>query len=82
MFSSFLQLAVGSSDLSQAEKEISLSKAEQIHKMSTIFTQKMTIFFIQDYFELPFCEFAQICKQLFISQLDINPVIQEPTETK
>ena len=30
---SFLQLAVGSRDLSQAEKEITLCKAEQIHKM-------------------------------------------------
>ena len=39
MSSSFLQLAVGSRDLSQAEKEITLCKAEQIHKMTTIFTQ-------------------------------------------
>ena len=30
---SFLQLAVRSRDLSQAEKEITLCKAEQIHKM-------------------------------------------------
>ena len=36
---SFLQLAVGSRDLSQAEKEITLCKAEQIHEMTTIFTQ-------------------------------------------
>ena len=35
MSSSFLQLAVGSSDLSQAEKEITLCKAEQINKMKT-----------------------------------------------
>ena len=39
MFSSFLQLAVGSRDLSQDETEISLGKAEQVHKMSTFFTQ-------------------------------------------
>ena len=39
MFFSFLQLAVGSRDLSQAEKEITLCKAEQIHKMTTILTQ-------------------------------------------
>ena len=39
VFFSFLQLAVGSRDLSQAEKEITLCKAEQIHKMTTIFTQ-------------------------------------------
>ena len=31
----FLKLAVGSCDLFQAEKEISVSKAEQIHKMTT-----------------------------------------------
>ena len=43
MFSSFLQLAVGSHDLSQAEKEISLFKAEQIQKMSTIFSQNDSI---------------------------------------
>ena len=35
MSSSFLQLAVGSSDLTQAEKEITLCKAEQINKMKT-----------------------------------------------
>jgi hypothetical protein len=39
MFFSFLQLAVGSLNLFQAEKEISLCKAEQIHKMTTIFAQ-------------------------------------------
>ena len=39
MFFSFLQLTVGSSYLSQAEKETNNGKAEQIHKMTTIFTQ-------------------------------------------
>jgi hypothetical protein len=33
-------LHVGSRDLSQAEKEITACKVEQIHKMTTIFTQK------------------------------------------
>ena len=39
MSSSFLLLAVGSSDLSQAENETIFGKAEQIHKMATYFTQ-------------------------------------------
>ena len=38
MSSSFWLLAVGSRDLSQAEKEITACKADQIHKMTTIFT--------------------------------------------
>ena len=36
---SFLQLAVGSRELSQVEKEMTVCKAEQIHKMATIITQ-------------------------------------------
>jgi hypothetical protein len=36
---SFLQLAVGSRELSQAEKEIKVCKADQIHNMTSIFTQ-------------------------------------------
>ena len=39
MSSSFWLLALGSRDLSQAEKEIIDCYAEQIHKMTTIFTQ-------------------------------------------
>ena len=39
MFCSFLQLAVGSGDLSQAEKEITVCKADRIHKKTSIFTQ-------------------------------------------
>ena len=34
-----IKLAVESCDLSQAEKEIMLCKAEHIHKMTTSFTQ-------------------------------------------
>ena len=37
--SSFGLLAPESRDLSQAEKEIIVSYAEKIHKMTTIFTQ-------------------------------------------
>ena len=33
MSSSFLHLVVGSRDLSQAEKEITVCKADEIHKM-------------------------------------------------
>ena len=39
MFPSFWLLRVESHDFSQAEKERTACKAEQIHKMTTIFTQ-------------------------------------------
>ena len=39
MCSTLLQLAPGSHDSPQAEKRITVRKAEQIHKMTTIFTQ-------------------------------------------
>ena len=39
MFSSFGLLGVESRDFSQTEKERTGCKAEQIHKMTTIFTQ-------------------------------------------
>ena len=44
MFSSFLQLAFESHDLSQAEKEITLFKAKQIHKLATFFYSKWQLF--------------------------------------
>ena len=47
MSSSFLQLAVGSRDLSQAEKEITLCKAEQIHKMATVIVMNNNIRTVQ-----------------------------------
>ena len=40
MSSSFWLLQVESCDFSQAEKERTACKAEQIHKLTTIFTQK------------------------------------------
>ena len=40
MSSSFWLLRVESRDFSQAEKERTACKAEQIHKMTTIFSQK------------------------------------------
>jgi hypothetical protein len=39
MFSSFWLLGVESHDFYQAEKERTACKAEQIHKLTTIFTQ-------------------------------------------
>ena len=44
MSSSFWLLAVESHVLSQAEKEITACKADQIHKMTTIFTQNSNHF--------------------------------------
>jgi hypothetical protein len=75
MFFSFLQLAIRSRDLSQAEKEKSIGKAEQIHKVTYIFTQNDN-FLHHDHFELSFCKFAQRCKESTISQLETNHVIQ------
>ena len=42
MSSSFGLLALGSRDLSQAEKERNACKAEQIHRITTVFTQNDT----------------------------------------
>ena len=39
MSSNFWLLALGSRDLSQADKETTACKAEQIHNMTNIFTQ-------------------------------------------
>ena len=52
-------------------KEITACKAKQIHKMTTIFTQNGP--------RLSFYEFTQLRKQIFLSQLEINYVTQEPT---
>ena len=43
MSSSFWLLGVESRDFSQAEKERTACKAEQIHKMTTIFAQKYSL---------------------------------------
>ena len=72
MCSTMLQLTPGSRDISQAEKEINVCKAEQIHKMTTqngSWMQKVVI--LSEVKQLSFCEFAQ---------LEINHVIQQPTE--
>ena len=66
MSSSCWLLEVESRDF-QAEKERSACKAEQIHKMTTIFTKNGP--------SLSFCEFTQLCKQIFLSQLE-NHVTQ------
>jgi hypothetical protein len=75
---SFLQLAVGSRDLSQAEKEI-FTKLSKFTKWQ-LFSLKMTNFFIEDHFEMSIWEFAQLCKQLFLSYIEVNHVIQQSTE--
>ena len=66
----FWLLTVGSHDLSQSEKERTACKANKIHNIKTSFTQNEN--------PGPFCEFAQPSKQLFISQFEINHVIQQP----
>ena len=84
MSSSFLQLAVESRDLSQTEKEISVYKAKEIHKMTTFFTHdnskwswvKEVVILSEK--QLSFWEFAHLCKLLFLFQLEI----QQPTEEK
>ena len=43
MCSGFWLLGVESSDISQAEKERTACKAEQIHKITTIFTQNNNV---------------------------------------
>ena len=58
MSSSFWLLRVESRGLSHAEEERTACKAEQIHKMTTIFTQNAP----RLSFELSFCDFAQLCK--------------------
>ena len=79
MSSSFWLLGVESLDFSHAEKERTACKDEQIHKMTTIFIQNDPIGFHFVGKQLSFCEFAQLCKQFFFSQLEKNHVIQLPT---
>ena len=74
MSSSFWLLALGSCDLSQVEKEITSFQAEQINKTTTIFTQNGRF----DWKKLSLWIYSA-CKQLFLSQLEISHVTQEPT---
>ena len=71
MSSSFWLFRVESRDFSQAEKERTACNAEQIHKMTTIFTQNGP--------KLSFSEFAELCKQFFLPQLEKNHVTQLAT---
>ena len=52
-------------------KKKTVCKAEQIHKMKIIFTQNGP--------RLSICEFAQLCKQFLLSQLEKNHLTQLPT---
>jgi hypothetical protein len=58
---------------------LKLKKKYQFAKLSkfTILTQNDNFLYL---LELSFCEFHQLCKQLFLSQLEINHVIQQATE--
>ena len=72
---SLLLLRVESRDFSQAEKDSTACKAEQIHKMTTIFTQNVQ----NDWKWMSFCKFAQLCKQFFLFELEKNHVTQITT---
>ena len=61
MSSRFGLLQVESRDFSQAEKDKTACKAEQIHRMTPIFTQNNNL--SDD--SCHFCEFAQFSKQSF-----------------
>ena len=58
-------LALESRDLSRAEKEKSACKADQIHKMTTIFPHNDTKGYLERK-QLSFCEFAQLSNQSFL----------------
>ena len=70
MSSSFGLLAPESRDLSQAEKDCLLSWANS--QNDNYFHSKWPLVVVLS-------EFTQLSKQLFISQLEINHVTQEPT---
>ena len=66
MSSSFWLLGVKSSDFSHAEKERIACKAEQVHKLTTIFTRNgpRLSFWVKIVVIL---WFAQLCRQFFLS---------------
>ena len=78
MTSSFRLMGVESLDFSHAEKERTACKAKRILKITTILL-KMVLGCRFEWKLLSFCEFAQLCKQFFLSQLEKNHVIQLPT---
>ena len=59
------------------KKEL-LAKLRKFTKWQLV-SLKMVLGCLFEWKWLSFCEFSQICKQLFLSQLKINHVIQEPT---
>ena len=78
MCSSFLLLALGTRDLSQAEKKMNTCKAEQMHKMTKI-TQNNNQGPLCVTTIVILCTYSQHSKQLHISQLAVNHVTQEPS---
>ena len=79
MCSSFWLLEVESRDFSQAEKEKTASKAEQIHKMATIFTPNDNLGPFWEKTVVSFVNLQSFCKQFFLSQHEKNHVSQLPT---
>ena len=65
----FKQLAVGSCDLSQAQKKVTVVKTEQIHKMTIIFTQKLVKSCHFEWKYLSFLEFPQLITTVFFLSL-------------
>ena len=72
-------MALGSCDLSKAEKKLTVAKGEQILKMTTLFAQNYNFWPFFEWKLFSFCEFAQVWQQLLSTQLVINHMIQEPT---
>jgi hypothetical protein len=62
--------------VTQAEKKITAEKLKQIKKITIIFNQKGQKF---EWKWFSFFKFAQLCQQLFFSQLEINHMIYHPT---
>ena len=81
IWSSILHLAVGSHDLSQAEKEITVCKAEQIYKMTTQNGPgwRKLSFWVKIVVILWICSTLQTV--ISVSAW-VNDVIQKPTEEK
>ena len=70
MSSSFGLLALGSRDLSQDEKEITSCKAEQINKMTTIFTLNSPMVVVLRQNSCHFVNFLSFASSNFFSAWD------------
>ena len=77
MCSSLLQLAPGSRDVSQAEKRITVVTGLN----TTLFSLKMVLGEILSESSCHYVNLLSLQQQLFFSQLEINHMIQQPSET-